>query len=196
MMQATTIGKQPRGGQIFHLVIEGRYDPEYWLHVEVPGKATLQDLDEFLRRIWLECCGHLSAFTIDGVCYSSYPDNSWGFGPPQRSMNVGLYRVLRPGLKLSYEYDFGSTTDLILRIIAEREGTTKGKVVQVMARNDPPDVACVRCGKPATHVCTECQWSGEGWMCEQCLQEHACGDELALPVVNSPRVGVCGYTGD
>jgi len=57
-------------------------------------------------------------------------------------------------------------------------------------------IACVKCGKPATHVCTDCQWSGEGWMCEQCLREHPCGDELALPVVNSPRVGGCGYTGD
>ncbi|MBK6433513.1 hypothetical protein [Candidatus Amarolinea dominans] len=28
------------------------------LHLEMRGKATLKDLDEYLRAIWLECCGH------------------------------------------------------------------------------------------------------------------------------------------
>src|SRR5690349_11669857 len=46
-------------GQLFHLEIEGRDDPIYWLHVELPGHSTLVDLDNFLRDLWLECCGHL-----------------------------------------------------------------------------------------------------------------------------------------
>ncbi len=32
--------------------------------------ATLADLDDFLRGIWLECCGHLSSFDIEGVTYT------------------------------------------------------------------------------------------------------------------------------
>lgn len=195
LAQATISGRQPKHGQIYHLQVEGRHDPEYWLHLEVPGKATLADLDQFLRDIWLECCGHLSAFTIDGVSYSSSPDNGWSFGPPERSMRVSLSKVLRPDLTFAYEYDFGSTTHLKLRVVGEREGTAKEKTVEIMARNSPPEILCVRCEKPATQICTECLWSGGGWLCDQCLQEHECGDEMALPVVNSPRVGVCGYTG-
>ncbi len=52
--------------KLFHIVVEGRYLPQYWMHIEVPAKATLEDLDGFLRDTWLECCGHLSAFTIEG----------------------------------------------------------------------------------------------------------------------------------
>lgn len=40
-------------------------------HLGVPACARLFDLDEILTRTWLECCGHLSAFTIGGTTYSS-----------------------------------------------------------------------------------------------------------------------------
>jgi hypothetical protein len=61
--------------------------------------------------------------------------------------------------------------------------------------NEPPSIPCMSCGKIAAQVCTECLWSGEGWLCDECAAEHECGEEMLLPVVNSPRVGVCGYTG-
>jgi len=32
-------------------------------------------------------------------------------------------------------------------------------------------------------------------VCEGCAGEHECGEEMLLPVVNSPRVGMCGYEG-
>jgi hypothetical protein len=44
--------------KIYHLRITG--GKWYWLHIEIPGNAMLSDLDEFLRGIWLECCGHLT----------------------------------------------------------------------------------------------------------------------------------------
>ena len=34
----------------------------FWL---VASKAKLSDIDRFLRRIWLECCAHLSEFYAD-----------------------------------------------------------------------------------------------------------------------------------
>src|SRR5436190_20896411 len=46
-------------------------NPIYWLYLSVPFKTNLEDLDHFLREIWLECCGHLSQFTIDHKMYSS-----------------------------------------------------------------------------------------------------------------------------
>ena len=59
--------------KLFHIMVDGLYRPEYWLHIEIPADAKLADLDKFLRDIWLECCGHLSAFEIDGVKHHSMP---------------------------------------------------------------------------------------------------------------------------
>lgn len=177
--------------RIFHLVVEGRYQPQYWMHLEVPAAAKLKVVDEFLRHVWVECCWHLSAFTIGDTRY--YVGGSRDLGG--RSMNVALYRVLSPGTKFSYEYDFGSSTHLVLRVLSERKGGISGTPVQILARNEPPAITCDVCGKLATQVCTGCMWSDEGWLCNDCAREHECGEERFLPVVNSPRVGVCGYAG-
>lgn len=50
------------------LRVEGEHGL-YWLGVEAKASARLRHLDQFLRRIWLECCGHLSKFEIAGVDY-------------------------------------------------------------------------------------------------------------------------------
>jgi len=177
--------------KIFHLAVEGRRLPGYWMHLEAPTDATLEDLDLFLRDTWLECCGHLSAFTIGGETYASRPQKEMG----DKSMKVALGRVLSPGVKFYHEYDFGTTTELTLKVLSEREGEIKGKSIQILARNDPPPISCESCGKAATQVCSECIWSGKGWLCDECAAEHRCGEDMLLPVVNSPRVGMCGYTG-
>lgn len=41
------------------------------MQVAVPMTAPLRKLDHFLRHIWLECCGHLSAFDIGCNRYAS-----------------------------------------------------------------------------------------------------------------------------
>ena len=33
------------------------------------------------------------------------------------------------------------------------------------------------------------------FLCEVHTEKHDCGEEALLPVVNSPRMGMCGYTG-
>src|SRR4051812_38522519 len=53
-------------GKLFHVVVEARGDPRYWLHLELPATAKLKHLDSVLRKLWLECCGHLSAFKLEG----------------------------------------------------------------------------------------------------------------------------------
>lgn len=183
--------------RIFHLLVEGYRLPEYWMHLEISASASLMNLDNFLRQTWLECCGHLSAFRIGNVSYSSdaemISDSFWDSG--DKSMSVKLDKVLSPGVKFSHEYDFGTTTELILRVISEQEGAVKGKLIQVLARNEPPMIACQSCGKPATQVCSQCIFEGEGCLCDECAEGHECGEEMFLPVVNSPRVGMCGYTG-
>ena len=181
----------------FHLVVEGRDLPMYWMHLDVTANSTLATLDQFLRDTWLECCGHLSAFEIGGVRYTvnGGVNDGWGWGIPEKSMQVRLDKVFSPGQSCSYEYDFGSTTDLKLRVIAEREVEAKKKAIEVLARNTPPEILCDECGKPATNVCTQCIYDGRGWLCDDCAEDHECGEEMLLPVVNSPRVGTCGYAG-
>lgn len=191
---AGAAGKEKGTESLFHLVVSGRHAPQYWLHLEVPANTTLETLDAFLRDIWVECCGHLSAFTIRGTSYASLVDDVWGMD--DESMNVKLSTVLGVGDTFPYEYDLGSTTYLGLKVVSQRQGRPLGRGVQVLAQNEAPFIPCDACGQEAaTQICSACSWSGKGWLCDRCGKSHRCGEEMLLPVVNSPRVGVCGYTG-
>jgi hypothetical protein len=194
--QAEAASRNPgRKTKKFHLVVEGRGLPLYWMHLEVSTGATLADLDQFLRATWLECCGHLSAFEIGTQRYLSHAGMYTDWEPDEHSMRVRLDKVLSPGLKFFHEYDFGTTTELSLKVLAEEDREAKGQPIQVLARNTPPLIPCGVCGKLATEVCSQCVYDEDGWLCEACAKAHECGQEMLLPVVNSPRVGMCGYTG-
>ena len=179
--------------KLYHIMVDA-FGPEYWLHIEIPVDAKLKDLDKFLRDIWLECCGHLSAFEIDGVSYySDYFD--FDLDPAAKDMNVPLNEVLNPGMKFYHIYDFGTSTELRLRVIGERMGKVGKDRVRILARNEPPDIRC-SCGEKAKWVCPICLVENENcYFCDECAKEHECGEDILLPVVNSPRCGVCGYEG-
>jgi hypothetical protein len=187
-----------QAGQLLHVEVEGQDNPIYWMHLEVPGQATLVDLDNFLRDFWLECCGHLSTFEIEGVRYAVMPDTEYGFDE-KNMRGVKLDKVLSSDQRFDYEYDYGSTTNLKLKVIAVREGQYvggKGKAVKLLAQNEAPEISCDKCKRiPAVVICTECRWHGEGWLCEVCRRKHTEHSDFFLPVVNSPRVGECGYVG-
>jgi hypothetical protein len=179
----------------FDLVVDYRYAPgAYWAYLEVAASAQLWDLDAFLRRIWLECCGHLSEFRLGGESYSAAPGDL--FDAADDDMGVRVSRVLRLALTGEYLYDFGSTTELRARVVAENPSRSSDALVLLLARNEPPQWSCGKCGAAAALICSECAWSGEGLFCKKCARRHEHGDEYCLPVVNSPRMGVCGYTGD
>lgn len=181
-----TKGKNPR--MLYHLKLMS-YKP-YWLHIELPVTAKLSELDRFLRQIWLECCGHLSEFTINGVRYSANEDSGDWWGTESKSINVHLKKVLGVKEQFVYEYDFGSTTEVVGQVYAQRAGVLKDKI-RILARNTAPTFDCAKCSSEATVYCVEC----DAFYCAGCLSGHGCGEEMALPVVNSPRMGVCGYDG-
>ena len=161
----------------FHLFVSAKHMPEYWLHIKAKSSSSFSTLDSFLRKIWLECCGHLSAFYLPQ--FAEIP------------MSRKLSTVLQPKTELRYEYDFGSTTELKIKAVGQYTGPFDGnRSIQVISRNNPPIVECL-CGKAtATKICPEC---GYEWICDSCAEEHEdCG---LMPVVNSPRTGVCGYVG-
>src|SRR5438876_1057302 len=83
---ATEIESTPKPQKtiLFHILVEGHYNPQYWMHLELPASDALEDLDDFLRAIWLECCGHLSEFTIGGTSYSSEPEDYFSFGEAEK----------------------------------------------------------------------------------------------------------------
>ena len=167
---------------LLHLRVEGAYQPIYWLDLEVVPDTTLNQLDLYLRQVWLECCGHMSAF-LDGR------DEL----PQARRLSKAFPSV---GKKLAYEYDFGSTTALSVRRASNRKGSLETEPIRLLARNDPPGWPCVACDEPAAMVCSFCLWDSNALYCEKHARDHGCyKDEAFLPVVNSPRMGVCGYTG-
>lgn len=190
-------GLKAKKAKFLHLEVEGRYSPEYWIHLKVRADTTLKKLDDFLRGIWLECCGHLSAFTIEGERYvCEVIEHPLFYFEGEKGMDAKIGDVLKPGMSFSHEYDFGTTTELKLRVLSESMGERGSERVRLMARNIPPMITCSVCGKTATQVCTQCIYDGVGWLCDECARKHKCGEEMLLPVVNSPRVGMCGYTGE
>lgn len=159
--------------------IEGM-DKNYWLYVDMPLRATLNSLDRFLRRIWLECCGHMSAFM--GAGYTE-------IGKARKLEN------LAPGSKLRYEYDFGDTTELTITLMDPTERPAQREAVRLLARNKPFVFECGLCEKPAVYVDQERMYGGEyPFLCEECAEKD--GAEMLLPITNSPRMGVCAYTGE
>lgn len=186
----------------FHLVIEASRQPLYWLHLAITTEATLAVLDQFLRDIWLECCGHLSAFKIGDIHYCEdeelFGDGGWG--PRKQPLQIALDRVLAPGRTCSYEYDFGSTTELTLKVLARYEDKAQRKAIRILARNIPPIIPCDQCDAPAIGECQydsfDDEYAEPVYLCAACAKIHSCeGQLMPLRQVNSPRAGVCGYTG-
>lgn len=175
--------------EIYHIKISA-YEP-FWLHIEMDSNATLFDLDDFLRDIWLECCGHLSEFKINGARYIGYEEEDGIWQTESKSMDIKLNQVLNVKDKFEYSYDFGSTTYVQGHILHAREGILDGKI-RILARNNPPLFQCENCQNIATEICVQCEEA----YCDKCISVHDCEEDFFLPVVNSPRMGVCGYVGE
>lgn len=85
----------------------------YWMYIAVPMDISLGQLDQFLRDIWLECCEHLSEFTIGARRYMSHTES----GRPSQSMKNKVSQLLSPGAEFIHVYDMGSSTELELKVI-------------------------------------------------------------------------------
>jgi hypothetical protein len=116
-------------------------------------------------------------------------------------MNKKVNKIFHKDLKLKYEYDFGSSTYLQLTVVDEYPVKADDEIV-LLSRNEPLELLCDLCKtEPATQICTVHQWNGgDNVFCDKCAKKHAktCSDfanYASLPVVNSPRIGVCCYDG-
>jgi hypothetical protein len=157
---------------------EGMYNKDYWLLFSVPVDAALSAVDKFLRDIWCECCGHLSAFRAGGR----------DFGKARKLSALSI------GDALLYEYDFGSTTEIIVTVVDEISRMKQRDKVQLLARNVPLEQPCDVCGTPGAWIDVMDEY---GVYCDECAtRDNDDGTDEMLPVTNSPRCGECGYTGD
>lgn len=138
--------KAEKTEKYFELLSYGAYNKDYWLIIQIKENATLDDLDRFIRDIWVECCGHLSVFEIDGVSYEREPDDDFGWGEPAKSTNHTLKQVLTTGMIFNYEYDFGSTTEIMVKVLDHYSAQKQNEKVVILSRNNPPEFACSICG--------------------------------------------------
>jgi hypothetical protein len=158
---------------------------EMFLHLLVKGTAKMKVIDGFLRDIWLDCCGHLSAFRHN-----------------RTNIGIGMLvqDVCAPRTKLQHHYDFGTTT--VVELVAHKQyQLALNENIILLSRNEPLKLMCAPCKKkPATTLCTVCNWDNYAFFCDACGEKHGAtcddfADYAAMPVVNSPRMGECGYEG-
>jgi len=113
-------------------------------------------------------------------------------------MTRTLIQAILKGVIIDYIYDFGSSTELTLSMIQTIQDVDEGELL-ILVRNREPEYACSSCNKKAVAVCPFCIDEGEGCLCQSCIGQHKCvqeeGEDMTSPLINSPRVGVCGYTG-
>ena len=171
---------------LFYLRAESAGLKAFFLDLEVRGSATLDDLDRYLRAIWLECCGHLSEFA-----YEAWRDTI--------SSSRKVESVFKNHKEITHLYDMGSTSETTLRVMAERKGApTTTRPIALMVRNKIPEASCDECEKPARWLCSECLAEEGEWvaLCDDCLEPHGhMTDYEPVLLVNSPRLGMCGYEG-
>lgn len=179
--------QQVKERSLYHLQVQDAWSGDFWLHLEVDGAAQLLDLDTYLRAIWLECCGHLSQFSIGG------------WDGPAISMKRKIMDVFTPGVIVTHIYDFGTSSETFIKAVGTRTGRPLSKYpILLMGRNAPPEERCMECPQRAAALCLECVYDLEasGFLCSNHAKGHPhdnYGDPL--PLVNSPRVGMCGYDG-
>ena len=181
-------GKEGLRQKIYHIQVQDAWGGDYWLHLEMNGESRLSTLDSYLRAIWLECCGHMSRFSVGG-----------GWQGKELSMGAITKRRLEPGLELTHIYDFGTESVTTIKVVDMRVGKpTTPNPIALMARNEMLEFECIECGKPAKWYCSQCLYEDDLWgtLCTEHAKTHPHDDDgEPIELVNSPRMGLCGYVG-
>ncbi|KAJ4456739.1 hypothetical protein PAPYR_7954 [Paratrimastix pyriformis] len=174
---------------IFRLLVQDLEARGFWLFLEMKSSEALAQLDHYLRAIWLDCCGHLSDFTSAGLGSHSY------------SKSQTVARIFAPGRKFVHTYDFGTPSETEILVLEVHNGRTVGdNPITLLARNKAPVYPCQAegCHEVATNLCDRCSEEQDlpnGAFCDAHSDDHGdCEGEL-LPLCNSPRTGICGYSG-
>ena len=86
----------------------------------------------------------------------------------------------------------------ITRMLPSKRRPATPRPIALMMRNLMPQCECIECKKPAIWLCMECFIEEGAWrtLCDEHVKTHPT-DNYGEPVklVNSPRLGLCGYDG-
>ncbi|HEY0739028.1 MAG TPA: hypothetical protein VGD69_29180 [Herpetosiphonaceae bacterium] len=127
---------------MYHLQVQDAWNGDFWLHLEMDGMARLIDLDTYLRAIWLECCGHLSQFSIGGWDGAAMP------------IKRKIADIFTPDVVVTHIYDFGTSSETLIKAVGTRTGQPLTKFpIFLMARNNPPEEVCIECSRQASALC-------------------------------------------
>ena len=165
------------------LKVESAENKHYWLYLDVPLDETLWVVDEFLRDIWLECCGHMSIFRTKDDFWDE--DEDYG-----KDIEIGSLPADKP---IIHDYDMGDTTETLVTVVGRTRRPPQKKSVRLLARNLPPRFSCGVCGAEAAFI-ERSNYSVNPFFCAKCAKKR--DPFRILPVTNSPRMGVCGYEGE
>lgn len=184
-----TKAERKKGGSqtLYHLRVQAAGQPQFWLDVEMHGTSTLEKLDQYLRVIWLECCGHMSQFVFGRRLGEEI------------SMRQRIKDVFEPGIELTHIYDFGTSSETLIKAVGVRDGKpVTSHPITLLVRNVMPESECIECGQPAAWLCLECLYEEDEWgtLCDKHAKTHPHKDDgEPIALVNSPRLGMCGYVG-
>lgn len=196
----------------------------YFLYLLLPNDCTFEELDIYLREIWVWCCDHHSGFyemrtakeaerrgsryydrflEEIGGAEEEYDDNEeWDKSVSEIPFAISFIKLFEEGKIFQYIYDYGSST--ILKITCLKKYSypippTTG--VLLLSRNEPLPIMCSICKvNPAMYECWIHFKENEGVYCEECSEKHSteCSEfdnGSRSNICNSPRSGVCVYSG-
>jgi hypothetical protein len=206
----TKMEKTTANENSYHIKVENESrsgKSPYFLNLWLSHKARFEDIDDFLRGIWVECCGHMSSFTdIETRKKNRKAPYVFDFNFDKKDeaeidMSKKVSKLFYEKQKIEYQYDFGTTTTLLLTVVAVLP-IKAPNTIMLLSRNEPLELICETCKKePATQICSVHGYNGEdNIFCRKCAKKHAkiCDDfddYAAMPIVNSPRMGECAYEG-
>ena len=118
-----------------------------WMMLAVRPNTSLLQFDQFLRNLWLECCGHQSRFEISDTRYGAHVRSTGGTRyadtylaePDERNMMHTVEQTVPPGELFRHEYDYDNvySTSLNLECVAVLP-TPYDRLLELI---DPPESA-------------------------------------------------------
>ena len=192
---------------------------EYSMFAIFGHECKFSHIDKFLRQNWCECCSHMSTLDVFEEVNDEQSHKSIKFTTPiskyshanqfcycydMGSTTTIYFRIIGIlyGNELNLKTIPNPDAELDKKIINTINQMLKNKTtlklktntntntnIELIYRNEPFVFKCKnKCKRNATIIFDEEKY------CSQCvLEEPDYEEECVLAIVNSPRVGVCGY---
>lgn len=137
-------------GHIVSFTSHGITGKLHFLYCIFPSNTTLSTLDTFMRKIWCECCGHMSMFV--NADRDEYDKNSKIKDYPDDT-------------RMIYEYDMGTSTTVYVTFHSTLSGSNSIKNPLIIARNSEIVYKCKKCKSKAS------KWLYGDPLCDECSKK-------------------------